>query len=174
MNTRYSCGGPQGRAITILRPGGALDWSTYETLIAQARTACADGAWRLVVDLRDVTQVTTTGLVALHTVARLVAGQPPVPPEDGWAAIRALAEEPNPRQRLALVGPQPPVERAIARLPFSAALAIYDSPEAALAALARRSDSSELCRDDDRQGADEKSASDGSSHRAYGGHARRA
>jgi hypothetical protein len=126
-----------GRArAAILRPEATLDLSNYQGLIAQAWTACEAGARYLIVDLRGVARVSTTGLVGLYAVARLAQGAPPPDLEAGWAAIRALAENRSPMPRLAVLHPRPPVRQALARAPFSDFLAIYSDLEAALAALA--------------------------------------
>jgi len=126
-----------GRArAAILRPAGALDRSSYDSLIAQAWAARAGGAHYLIVDLRDVEHMGTAGLVGLYAVARLAEGAPLPDPESGWAAVRALAEDCQPMWRLAVVHPRPPVRQALASNPFTNVLAVHADLDAALAALA--------------------------------------
>jgi hypothetical protein len=62
---------PDRECAAILRPAGALDWSTYADLIAQAWAARMDGARYLIVDLHNIERIATAGLVGLYAVARL-------------------------------------------------------------------------------------------------------
>jgi hypothetical protein len=121
---------------TIQRPAGALDRSNYGSLIVQALAARADGAGHLIVDMSDVEHVGTAGLVGIYAVARLAQGARPPSLEAGWAAIRALAEDPPPVCRLAVVNPRPLVRQALARALFAEVLDIHADVDAALAALA--------------------------------------
>jgi hypothetical protein len=120
----------------ILRPAGALDRSNYGGLIVQALVARDVGARHLIVDMSDVEHVGTAGLMGIYAVARLAQGAPPIDPEAGWAVIRALAEDPPPVCRLAVVNPCPPVRQALARALLVGILDIHADVDAALAALA--------------------------------------
>jgi anti-anti-sigma regulatory factor len=125
-----------GRAA-ILRPRGALDWSSYQNLIAQAWVTYDSSIQHLIVDLSDVEHISTAGIVGLYAVARLAQDTPPLDLEAGWAAIRALVEERPITRQLAVVNPRPPVRQALRNTPFSEFLAVYNDLAGALAALAR-------------------------------------
>jgi ABC-type transporter Mla MlaB component len=125
----------QGRAA-ILRPSGALDWSSYQLLIAQAWAAHDMDIRHLIVDLSDVARVSTAGMVGLYAVAQLAQGVPPLDVEAGWQAVRALVEDRPIARRLAVVSPSPPVRQALGSAPFSEFLAVHADLGAALAALA--------------------------------------
>jgi hypothetical protein len=120
----------------ILRPTGALDWTSYQNLVAQAWAARAAGASHLIVDMRDVARVGIAGLLGLYAVARLARGGPPFDLEAGWEAIRALVEDHPLQWPLAVVYPRPPVHQALTRAPFADFLAIHADLDTALAALA--------------------------------------
>jgi hypothetical protein len=122
--------------VAILHPNGALDWSTYVDLIAQAWAARTAGAHSLVIDLRGVERVGLAGLLGLYAVARIAHGGPPFDPEAGWAAIRALVEEPPLLSPLAVLGPRPMVRQALTRAPYRDFFAIHADLDTALAALA--------------------------------------
>jgi hypothetical protein len=126
----------KGIPAAILRPTGVLDWSCYQTLVAQAWAARADGAQGLIVDLCDVERVGIAGLLGLCAVARLARGGSPFDLEAGWAVIHALVEDRPFDGALAIIHPQPPVRQALARAPFSDILTIHADLESALAALA--------------------------------------
>ena len=124
-----------GRAA-ILRPTGALDWSSYQLLIAQAWAARDTNVQHLIVDLSDIERVSTAGMVGLYAVARLAQEAPPPDLEAGWDAVRALVEDRPIRRRLAVMNPQPPVRQALGGAPFSDFLRVHADLGAALAALA--------------------------------------
>ena len=124
-----------GRAA-ILRPTGALDWSSYQNLIAQAWAIHDIDIRHLIVDLSDVEHLSTAGIVGLYAVARLAQDILPLDLEAGWAAIRALVEDRPITRRLAVVNPRPPVCHALGSVPFSDFLAVHADLGAALAALA--------------------------------------
>jgi hypothetical protein len=125
----------QGRAA-MLRPAGALDWLSYQSLIAQAWVARDADVRYLIVDLSDVERVGAAGLVGLYAVARLAQGAPPPDSEAGWAALRALVEDRPLVRRLAVLNPRPPVRQALASAPYSDFLSLHTDLDAALAALA--------------------------------------
>src|SRR5215217_1076288 len=114
----------RGRAA-ILHPTGALDWSSYQNLIAQARVTYDSSVQHLIVDLSDVEHLSTAGIVGLYAVARLAQDTPPLDLEAGWVAIRALVEDRPITRRLAVVNPRPPVRQALENAPFSDFLAIH-------------------------------------------------
>lgn len=81
----------QGRIpVTVLRVEGDLDASTYEALIDEGRRLYAEGDRDLLVDLRNVPFMGSSGLVALHSVALIFNGSEPPDLESGWAAHHAM------------------------------------------------------------------------------------
>jgi hypothetical protein len=101
----------------------------------QALVAREEGVGALIVDLHDVTQVGTAGLVGLYAVARLVQGAPPPDLEAGWATLHIMAEDRAPVSRLAVMSPRPRVRQALARGLFAELLIIHADVDAALAVL---------------------------------------
>jgi ABC-type transporter Mla MlaB component len=124
----------QGR-VAILRPAGALDWLSYQNLIAQAWAAYDADTQHLIVDLSDVEHISTSGMVGLYAVARLAQGESPLDLEAGWQAVRALAEDRPVARRLAVVNPRPPVRQLLADAHCSAFVMLHADLGAALAAL---------------------------------------
>lgn len=81
----------QGKApVTILRLTGDLDAATYEQVIDKARELYAAGARNIVLDLRTVPYMGSSGLVALHAVALLFEGETLPDLESGWEAHHAI------------------------------------------------------------------------------------
>ena len=105
----------QGRVpIAVLAVRGDLDASNYEALIAQARQLVNAGTRDMLLDLSDTTFISSSGLVALHSIAMLLQGRQPPSAEDGWAAIHAVGRDLGGGvQHLKLLSPQPRVERVL-------------------------------------------------------------
>jgi ABC-type transporter Mla MlaB component len=123
-----------GRAA-ILRPDGALDWSSYQNLIAQAWAAYESNTQHLIIDLRDVEHISTAGMVGLYAVARLAQGSPPLDIEAGWQTVRALAEDLPIERHLAVMNPCPQVRLVLEDKPFSDFLTLYADLDTVLAVL---------------------------------------
>jgi anti-anti-sigma regulatory factor len=126
-------------ATAVLALNGELDASNFEELIEAARRAADSGARQLVLDLSDLTYMGSSGLVALHSAARLMRGEEPPSPESGWAALHEAADEvtaSSNRASLALVAPQPAVRRVLDRSGMATIFPIHPDRATALAALA--------------------------------------
>lgn len=83
----------QGRVpVTVLKLAGDLDGSNYRQVIEQAQKLQRSGTRYLVLDLGATPYMSSAGLVALHSIALLYSGSQPPDPEQGWRAIRAVAE----------------------------------------------------------------------------------
>ena len=78
------------RPVTILRLDGDLDAATYETVINKGRELYDGGARDVILDLRSVPYMGSSGLVALHAIALLFEGEPLPDLEAGWEAHHAI------------------------------------------------------------------------------------
>lgn len=128
---------PDRPAVAILALAGDLDASNYLQVIQRVDELYKGGARALVLDLADTEFVSSSGLVAIHSMALLMQGQRPPSPEDGWGAIRSIERGPGNKGRecLKLVNPQPRVAATLAKVGFDEALDTYPTVDAALAAL---------------------------------------
>jgi hypothetical protein len=82
----------EGRVpVTVLRLDGDLDASNFEILIDHGRRLYDEGARDLLLDLRSVPFMGSSGLVALHSLALIFNGQEPPDPESGWEAHHAIS-----------------------------------------------------------------------------------
>jgi anti-anti-sigma regulatory factor len=81
----------QGKVpVTVLKLDGQLDGQNYQTLIAKAKDLFQEGARDFILDLSDLTYVSSAGLVAFHSVALLVKGEELPDTEHGWSTYRSL------------------------------------------------------------------------------------
>lgn len=129
---------PSGRSnVAVLGMAGDLDATSYLQAIEQAEAAHKAGAQTLLLDLSATDFVSSSGLVALHSISLLMQGQKPPDPEAGWAAIRSMGmgQGADARRGVKLVNPQPRVAATLAKVGFTGAFDVYPTLDAALAAL---------------------------------------
>lgn len=121
--------------VTLLGIQGDLDASNYQEVIAAAQKAYDTGARRLLIDMSDVPFMSSSGLVALHSVALLMQGKEPPDPEYGWAAFRAAGRdaESGLQRSVKLLNPQPRVKRALEMAGFDRFFEVYEDRETAIA-----------------------------------------
>jgi anti-anti-sigma regulatory factor len=122
--------------VTILGLQGDLDASNYLDVIAEAREAYGAGARHMVLDMSQVPFMSSSGLMALHSIALLMRGEEPPDPEYGWSAFHAMghdAEEGGTQETVKLAGLQPRVERALQMARFDQYFGCYADVGAAVA-----------------------------------------
>ena len=121
--------------VTILKPHGVLDAASYGDLIEAAQSEYKIGARRMIVDLSDVTHMSSAGIVALHTILKLLQGSEPAQAESGWEATRAVAQKGGigPQGRFKLLSPQPYVDQVLDMVGFKKFIDVYTDEETAIA-----------------------------------------
>jgi anti-anti-sigma regulatory factor len=106
----------QGRVpVTILAVHGALDASNYEDVIAQAQELYNAGTRYLLVDMSDISFMSSSGLVALHSIALLLRGEQPPDPELGWQTFHAIGHDRDAgaQEHVKLLNPQAKVKQTL-------------------------------------------------------------
>ncbi len=90
----------QGRVpVTILRPHGRIDGSNYQELVDKTSQLVAGGAKYLLVDMKDVSFLSSAGLVALHSIILLFRGEKPTTGQDGWDALNNIDRDASGKQK---------------------------------------------------------------------------
>jgi anti-anti-sigma factor len=79
--------------VTIVTLDGELDGTNYQHVIDTVQGIYDAGGRHLLLDLTDLSFISSAGLVALHTSLRLMQGDAPPDPEYGYAALRAINED---------------------------------------------------------------------------------
>ncbi|MEW5990500.1 MAG: STAS domain-containing protein [Chloroflexota bacterium] len=133
MNTTIDRVSPE---VAVLALDGELDASNYRELIATGSRLYADGARRLVLDLAGLSYMSSSGIVALHSLALVFRGLQPPDPEAGWAAIHAVSAdtaEGTLADQVRLVAPTPAIDTVLERTGLKRILAIYADRAAAIA-----------------------------------------
>lgn len=126
----------QGRVpVTVLQPRGAIDASNYLDLIAAAKQACAAGARDILLDLGDVTYMSSSGIVALQSIGALARGDALPDLESGWGALRAVDRDRDTgmQEHFKLLNPQPQVGRVLDTVGMTRYLQVFADLDAALA-----------------------------------------
>jgi anti-anti-sigma regulatory factor len=118
----------QGKVpVTVVKLDGQLDGQTYQDLITKARENYKAG-WRdFLIDMTDLTYISSAGLVALHSVALLSNGEELPDTESGWSAYRSMgrSKEAGLQQHVRLLNPRAEVKSVLDMVGFSAVFQIF-------------------------------------------------
>jgi anti-anti-sigma factor len=123
--------------VTILVLDGELDGTTYERVIDAVHQVYVAGSRRLLMDLTNLQFISSSGLVALHSSMRMMRGEAPPDPEQGWEALRAIrteVEEGSVQANLRLCGTQEGVQKVLDRTGLGPLIPSYPDRATALAA----------------------------------------
>ncbi len=125
----------EGRVlVTIMQLTGELDASNYTDVINKAQESYNDGVRDLLIDLSKVPYVSSAGLMSLHTVVLIFAGQSMESKETGRPSFRSI----NPQsdniglEHVKLLNPQPAVEQVLDVVGLKQFLDIHTNLEAAI------------------------------------------
>lgn len=126
--------------VTVMRLEGELDASNYRDLMARADSLYRDGTRHLLLDLSGLSFLSSSGLVALHSVALTMRGEKPMDPEAGWGAFHAMSHDMETQEGLqtncGLLSPQPRVARTLEISGFTRVLPVFSDRDEALASFA--------------------------------------
>lgn len=106
--------------VTILHLHGQLDGDTEGQLLEQARQAHEGGASHLLLDLSEVTILTSAGLRAIQSILRLFT------PKQDRETIRQHGEEPYKSPYFKLVCPKPEIYYVLNIAGFLQNILIYN------------------------------------------------
>jgi anti-anti-sigma factor len=134
MTTAQQQGG--GSPVTVMKLTGELDASCYLDVIAAARQLYTQGTRNLLLDLSDMTFMSSAGLMALHSITMLMQGKEPPNPEDGWGAMHNIAHDVDQTTGFAphckLLRPQPRVAKTLTITGFDQILQVFTDEAEAL------------------------------------------
>jgi anti-anti-sigma regulatory factor len=121
---------------TVIALTGELDASNFTELIETGRRLHEAGTRRLVLDLAGLAFLASSGLVALHSLIRILRGEAPPDPEEGWGAIHSLEFDVSgggAQNEVVLVAPQAAVDRVLERTGLKRLFRVHADRSAALA-----------------------------------------
>ncbi|HSJ87663.1 MAG TPA: STAS domain-containing protein [Anaerolineales bacterium] len=121
----------QGKSlVTVLHLNGQLDGSTESQLLEAARQAHEEGAKHLLLDLSELTILTSAGLRAIQNILRLFT------PQEDKDLIRRHGEEPYKSPYFKLVCPNPQIYYILNISGFLQNLLIYNDLNEAVGSFA--------------------------------------
>ena len=99
--------------VTILHLMGDVDSSNYTEVIIKAQELYDDGTRNLLLNLAKVPYVSSAGLMAFHTIARVFAGHSIQGGESGRPTFRSInpKDDASAREHVKLLSPQVAVEQ---------------------------------------------------------------
>ena len=103
-------------------------------MIVKAREAYAAG-WRdFLIDMSELTYISSAGLVALHSVALLSRGEQLPDTEAGWSAYRSVgrSKEAGIQQHLKLLNPRSEVRGVLDMVGFTSVFQIFTDLDEAI------------------------------------------
>ena len=125
----------QGKVpVTVVKVDGQLDGQSYQDLITRAREAYNAG-WRdFVVDMADLTYISSAGLVALHSLALMLRGEELPDTESGWAAYRSMSKTSaaGRQTHLKLLNPRDEVKSVLDMVGFTSVFDIFSNLDEAV------------------------------------------
>ena len=101
--------------VTLMKLSGDLDASNYTEVIAKAQETYDNGTRDLLIDLSKVPYVSSAGLMSLHAVVLIFAGQSMLSKETNRPSFRSINPERDGavRQHVKLLSPQAAVEQVL-------------------------------------------------------------
>lgn len=120
--------------VAILELHGNLDASNFEDVIAQAKDAYDSGVRNMIVDFSDVDFMSSSGLVALHSIALLMRGEQLHDLESGWDVFHAIDRDRDSglQEHVKILNPQPKVALTLEKTGMDNFFEIYTDRQTAI------------------------------------------
>ena len=114
--------------VTVLRVEGQLDGQSYQNLIEKAKELFNAGAHDFLLDLTDLTYISSAGLVALHSIALMLKGEEMPDTEHGWSAYRSMGRgsEAGMQAHIKLLNPRDEVRSVLEMVGFDRLFEIFN------------------------------------------------
>jgi anti-anti-sigma regulatory factor len=126
----------QGRvSVTVMQLIGKLDGSNYMQLIEEARQAYLAGVRDLLIDMSQLSFLSSAGIAAIHKTALMFRGEPVAGDEMGWASYHAIDRDRTNgiQQHVKLLSPQPEVANVLNITGFNTLFEIHNDLASAVA-----------------------------------------
>lgn len=101
--------------VTVMHLMGDVDSTNYTDVVIKAQEIYNEGARNLLLDLTKVAYVSSAGLMAFHTLARIFSGHSIESKDNSRPIFRAIntKEDFSVREHFKLLNPQPAVEQVL-------------------------------------------------------------
>ena len=120
--------------VSVIKLDGQLDGQNYQELISKAQELYKDGTRDFLLDLSELTYISSAGLVALHSVALLSRGEDLPDTEGGWSAYRSMGRsaEAGLQKHVKLLNPRSEVMGVLDMVGFSNVFEIFTNLDEAV------------------------------------------
>ena len=120
--------------VTVIKVDGQLDGQNYQDLIAKAQELYKAGTRDFLLDLSDLTYISSAGLVALHSMALLARGEELPDTQGGWSAYRSMgrSSEAGLQKHVKLLNPHSEVMGVLDMVGFTNVFEIYTNSDDAI------------------------------------------
>ncbi|HET6822498.1 MAG TPA: STAS domain-containing protein [Anaerolineales bacterium] len=120
--------------VTVIKLDGQLDGQNFQELITKAQELHGAGARDFILDLSDLTYISSAGLVALHSVALMARGEELPDLEGGWSAYRSMgrSSEAGVQKHVKLLNPRSEIMSVLDMVGFSSVFEIYTDRDEAV------------------------------------------
>ena len=122
-------------SVAVLALDGELDASNYRDLMVTGEQLYGEGVRTLVLDMSDLEYMSSSGIVALHSLALVYRGEPPHDPDAGWEALHAAqadADAGGSYDQLRLVAPSEAIDVVLDRTGMNRIMPVFPDRAAAL------------------------------------------
>jgi anti-anti-sigma regulatory factor len=121
--------------ITILGLIGDLDASNFQEVIKKAKDIFSLGACNLLLDLSQLHFLSSSGIVALHSIALVMRGDRPYDLDGGWGTLHAVKEDLNSgkQEHVKLINPSPQIQETLQKTGMDTFFEIFYDWNTALA-----------------------------------------
>lgn len=125
---------PGNVPVSVLKLDGQLDGQNFQDLIAKAQELYNSGSRDFLLDLSDLTYISSAGLVALHSVALLTRGEELPDFEGGWSAYRSMgrSSEAGVQRHVKLLNPRSEVMGVLDMVGFGNVFQVYTNLDEAV------------------------------------------
>ena len=121
--------------VTILQLAGHLDGQTYQDLIMKVQQVFNEGAKNIILDMSELTYISSAGLVSLHTISLLLRGKALPNPEQGWSTLKSIdkAGDGGLQKNIKLLNPRPEITSVLDMVGFSEFFEVFTDKQKAIA-----------------------------------------
>jgi len=120
--------------VTVIKLDGQLDGQNFQELISKVQELYSAGGRDFLLDLSDLTYISSAGLVALHSVALMTRGEELPDMEGGWAAYRSMgrSSEAGVQKHVKLLNPRSEIMGVLDMVGFSSVFQTYTDRDEAV------------------------------------------
>ena len=126
----------QGRVpVSILGLKGDLDASNFQEVIEKAKDIFSSGGRDLLLDMSQLKFLSSSGIVALHSIALIMRGDRPHDLDNGWNTFHAVQEDKSSgkQEHVKLLNPAPKIQETLRKTGMDVFFEIFYDRNTALA-----------------------------------------